>query len=63
VPVLAIAAQIPSAELGTTYFQETHPERLFKDCSDYCAVISEPGQLGGYFRSRCAPLLQSAVSR
>jgi pyruvate dehydrogenase (quinone) len=45
VPVLAIAAQIPSAELGTTYFQETHPEQLFKDCSDYCAVISEPGQL------------------
>src|ERR1700723_133029 len=46
VPVLAIAAQIPSAELGTTYFQETHPEQLFRDCSDYCAVISEPGQLG-----------------
>jgi len=45
VPVLAIAAQIPSSELGTTYFQETHPEELFKDCSDYCAVISEPGQL------------------
>jgi pyruvate dehydrogenase (quinone) len=45
VPVLAIAAQIPSAELGTTYFQETHPEQLFKDCSDYCAVITEPGQL------------------
>jgi pyruvate dehydrogenase (quinone) len=45
VPVLSIAAQIPSAELGTTYFQETHPEQLFKDCSDYCAVISEPGQL------------------
>jgi pyruvate dehydrogenase (quinone) len=31
--------------LGTTYFQETHPEELFKDCSDYCALISEPGQL------------------
>jgi pyruvate dehydrogenase (quinone) len=45
VPVLAIAAQIPSSELGTTYFQETHPEELFKDCSEYCAVISEPGQL------------------
>jgi pyruvate dehydrogenase (quinone) len=45
VPVLAIAAQIPSTELGTTYFQETHPEELFKDCSVYCAVISEPGQL------------------
>jgi len=45
VPVLAIAAQIPSAELGTNYFQETRPEQLFKDCSDYCAVITEPGQL------------------
>jgi pyruvate dehydrogenase (quinone) len=45
VPVLAIAAQIPSSQLGTNYFQETHPEELFKDCSDYCAVISEPGQL------------------
>jgi pyruvate dehydrogenase (quinone) len=48
-PVLAIAAQIPSAELGTTYFQETHPENLFKDCSDYCALISEPGQLERVF--------------
>jgi pyruvate dehydrogenase (quinone) len=45
VPVLAIAAQIPSSELGTTYFQETHPEDLFKDCSEYRAVISEPTQL------------------
>jgi pyruvate dehydrogenase (quinone) len=41
VPVLAIAAQIPSAELGTGYFQETHPEALFKDCSHYCELISE----------------------
>lgn len=45
VPVLAIAAQIPSSEIGTTYFQETRPEELFKDCSEYTAVISEPGQL------------------
>jgi pyruvate dehydrogenase (quinone) len=45
VPVLAIAAQIPSSELGTTYFQETHPEELFKDCSEYRAVITEPKQL------------------
>jgi thiamine pyrophosphate-dependent acetolactate synthase large subunit-like protein len=41
VPVLAIAAQIPSAELGTGYFQETHPEALFKDCSYYCELVSE----------------------
>ena len=41
VPVLAIAAQIPSAELGTGYFQETHPEILFKDCSYFCELVSE----------------------
>ena len=45
VPVLAIASQIPSTELGTTYFQETHPEQLFKDCSLYCGIISEPSQM------------------
>src|SRR5712675_836356 len=42
VPVLAIAAQIPSAELGAGYFQETHPEILFKECSHYCELISGP---------------------
>ncbi len=45
VPVLAIASQIPTTELGTTYFQETYPEQLFKDCSHYCGVISEPDQM------------------
>jgi pyruvate dehydrogenase (quinone) len=45
VPVLAIAAQIPSSELGTNYFQETHPEILFRECSDYCQLVSEPVQL------------------
>ncbi|MFC5864221.1 ubiquinone-dependent pyruvate dehydrogenase [Acidicapsa dinghuensis] len=45
VPVLAIAAQIPSAELGTGYFQETHPEMLFKDCSYYCELVSDPENL------------------
>jgi len=39
VPVLAIASQIPSIELGTQYFQETHPEFLFKECSHYCELI------------------------
>ena len=47
VPVLAIAAQIPSAEVGRSYFQETHPESLFKDCSHYCELISTPKQLPG----------------
>lgn len=45
VPVLAIAAQIPSAELGSGYFQETRPELLFKDCSHYCELISQPEQM------------------
>jgi pyruvate dehydrogenase (quinone) len=45
VPVLAIAAQIPSHEVGTGYFQETNPERLFRDCSHYCELISQPEQM------------------
>src|SRR5271170_2297602 len=45
VPVLAIAAQIPSHEIGSGYFQETHPENLFKDCSYYCEVVSQPEQM------------------
>ncbi|WP_375418687.1 ubiquinone-dependent pyruvate dehydrogenase [uncultured Hymenobacter sp.] len=44
VPVLAIAAQIPSIEIGTGYFQETHPERIFRECSHYCELISTPDQ-------------------
>src|SRR5260370_38274884 len=40
VPVLAIAAQIPPAELGTGYFQETHPEPLLKEGSRYCGLIA-----------------------
>src|SRR6266849_2867286 len=45
VPVLAIAAQIPSGELGSGYFQETHPEHLFAQCSHYCEAISQPEQM------------------
>src|SRR5271169_1594912 len=45
VPVLAIAAQIPSHEIGSGYFQETHPENLFKDCSYYCELVSQPEQM------------------
>jgi pyruvate dehydrogenase (quinone) len=45
VPVLAIAAQIPSSEMGSGYFQETHPEHLFKDCSHYCELVSQPEQM------------------
>jgi len=45
VPVLAIAAQIPSAEIGAGYFQATHPEMLFKECSHYCELVSGSNQM------------------
>jgi pyruvate dehydrogenase (quinone) len=45
VPVLAIAAHIPSAEIGAPYFQATHPESLFKECSHYCELISGANQM------------------
>src|ERR1700735_235405 len=45
VPVLAIAAHIPSTEIGIDYFQATHPEILFKDCSHYVELVSNPAQL------------------
>src|SRR5712672_3160982 len=45
VPVLAIAAQVPSNEIGSGYFQETHPEHLFTQCSHYCELVSQPEQM------------------
>jgi pyruvate dehydrogenase (quinone) len=45
VPVLAIAAQVPSAEIGSGYFQETNPEQIFAGCSHYCELISQPEQM------------------
>jgi pyruvate dehydrogenase (quinone) len=45
VPVLAIAAQVPSQEIGSGYFQETDPQHLFKDCSDYCEMVSQEDQM------------------
>lgn len=45
VPVLAIAAQIPSPEIGSGFFQETHPEQLFRECSGYCELVSSPAQM------------------
>jgi pyruvate dehydrogenase (quinone) len=44
-PVLAIAAHIPSAEIGGGYFQETHPQDLFRECSHYCEMVSDVSQL------------------
>lgn len=45
VPVLAIAAHIPSREIGSGYFQETHPEHLFRECSHFCEMVSHPAQM------------------
>src|SRR6201999_2817295 len=44
-PVLAIAAQIPSEQVGSSYFQETRPEALFRECSYYCETIASPRQM------------------
>jgi pyruvate dehydrogenase (quinone) len=59
VPVLAIAAQIPSNEIGSGYFQETHPEHLFAQCSHYCELVSQPQQMPRVLEIA----MQSAISR
>ena len=59
VPVLAIAAHIPSAEIGRGYFQETHPESLFRECSHYCELVSHPEQLPAVLESA----IRAAVGR
>jgi pyruvate dehydrogenase (quinone) len=59
VPVLAIAAQIPSSEIGSGYFQETHPEHLFAQCSHYCELVSHPEQMPRVLEIA----IQTAVSR
>ena len=50
-PVLAIASQIPSLQVGLDFFQETHPERLLVECSDYCELISQAAQMPRVARS------------
>ena len=59
VPVLAIAAQIPSDEIGSGYFQETHPEHLFAQCSHYCELVSQPEQMPRVLEIA----IQTAISR
>ncbi len=44
-PVLAIAAHIPSSEIGLSYFQETHPTELFRECSHFCEMLQTPEQM------------------
>ncbi len=59
VPVLAIAAQIPSSEVGSGYFQETNPEYVFGQCSHYCQLISHPSQMPRILEIG----MQTAISR
>ena len=62
-PVLALASHIPSHQIGTGFFQETHPERLFVECSDYCEMISTPEQMPRVLRIAMQRALgNSAVS-
>ncbi len=58
-PVLALAAHIPSSEVGTGYFQETHPDQLFRECSHYCELIANPKQMPRVLQSA----MQHAVSK
>ncbi len=58
-PVLALAAQIPSAEVGSNYFQETRPEVLFQDCSHFRGTVDRPEQLAPVLSAA----LQAAVGR
>src|SRR6201998_3741108 len=59
VPVLAIAAQIPSHEIGSGYFQETRPEHLFAQCSHYCELVSGPEQMPRILETA----IQTAISK
>ena len=59
VPVVALAAQVPSSEIGSGYFQETHPEHLFAQCSHYCELVSQSEQMPRVLEIA----MQTAVSR
>ncbi|AWZ04517.1 MULTISPECIES: pyruvate dehydrogenase [unclassified Streptomyces] len=58
-PVLALASHIPSSEIGLGYFQETHPDRLFTECSHYSELISNPRQMPRVLQSA----VQHAIGR
>lgn len=58
-PVLALASHIPSSEIGLGYFQETHPDRLFQECSHYSELISSPRQMPRLLQTA----IQHAVGR
>src|SRR6202789_1231098 len=59
VPVLAIAAHIPSREIGSGYFQETDPKHIFAQCSHYCELVSDPDQMPRILETA----IQTAISK
>src|ERR1700756_361871 len=59
VPVLAIAAHIPSREIGSGYFQETDPKHIFAQCSHYCELVSDPEQMPRILETA----IQTAISK
>ncbi|MFZ5965025.1 ubiquinone-dependent pyruvate dehydrogenase [Thalassococcus sp. BH17M4-6] len=59
VPVLAIASHIPSTEIGLGYFQETHPTKIFEECSDFCELVTSPKQMPGVLHRA----LRTAIGR
>lgn len=58
-PVLALASHIPSEQIGTGFFQETHPEELFNECSHFCELLSQPEQMPRLLRTA----IQTAAGR
>ena len=58
-PVIAIASHIPGSAIGTRYFQETHPDQLFNECSHCNELISSPSQMPHVLRRA----MQTAVSK
>ncbi|MFE1550839.1 pyruvate dehydrogenase [Streptomyces sp. NPDC058718] len=58
-PVLALASHILSSEIGLGYFQETHPDQLFRECSHYSELISNPKQMPRLLQTA----IQHAVGR
>ncbi|KLC13590.1 hypothetical protein XP4B_03445, partial [Xanthomonas perforans] len=62
-PVLAIAAHIPSSEIGLSYFQETHPQELFRECSHFVELVTNPAQLPEVLhRAMRTAILQQGVA-
>src|ERR1700693_4142742 len=58
-PVLAIAAQIPSSEIGTYFLQEPHPKQLFQQCSHFCQLVGTEKQMPRLLQIA----MQTSVSR